>query len=297
MTRRRRKAAFGNRSNRRPMPLTSDGPPHWHEMAAQWAQLGPPLRPPPEDICFYTKILRRWTDDSTLPPRALVLGVTVEICHLPWPSGTRLLALDHTGAMIDAVWPGPRSTAICGDWKAIPLVSNSQDIVFCDGGTSLLAYPDETRRMIASLAHVLAPRGMCAFRLYTPPPTRELPDAVLSDLLAGRIANLNLLKLRLAMAMQKDPREGVELRNIWNTIARVAPDFRALALRIGWRIEHLMAINAYRASPVRYYFPTELQILELFREHKGAFELRETHRPKYPLGERCPTLAFRMGHA
>lgn len=264
-------------------------------MARQWAQLGPPLRPPPEDVCFYAKTLQRWTQDlnSPVPPRALILGVTVEICHLPWPSGTRLLALDHTGGMIHSVWPGPQGTAICGDWKAIPLVSNSYDIAFCDGGISVLAYPHETRRMIESLERVLAPQGICAFRLYTPPAKQESPDAVLADLVGGRIANLNLLKLRLGMAMQKDAREGIQLQSIWNAISSAAPDFETLASRIGWKLEHLMAINTYRCSPVRYYFPTEAQVLQLFEERKGAFKIEETHRPKYALGERCPTVVFR----
>jgi SAM-dependent methyltransferase len=275
------------------MPVMSSAPPHWQEMARQWARLGSPLRPPAEDICFYAKTVQCWTQHSKRPPRALILGVTVEIYHLPWPSGTGLLALDHTGGMIEAVWPGPPGTAVCGDWQAIPLACNSRDVVFCDGGTSVLAYPDETRRMIASLERVLAPGGICALRLYAPPARKESPDAVLCDWLAGRIANLNLLKLRLAMAMQQDPREGVELRKIWEAIATAAPDFEALASRIGWSLDHLMAINAYRSSPVRYYFPTESQVLELFEESGREFQIQEIHRPTYALGERCPTLVFR----
>lgn len=280
-------------SNKPRACLTADAPLHWHEMGRLWAQLGAPLRPPSEDIRFYTKILRRWTQDSSVPPRALILGVTVELYHLPWPSGTRLLALDHTGGMIHAVWPGGRNTAICGNWKEIPLAANSQDIVFCDGGISVLAYPCETRQMIEALERVLSPRGICVFRLYTPPAKRESPDSVLADLVAGRIASLNLLKLRLAMAMQTDAREGIQVQRIWNAINRAAPDFETLASRIGWKLEHLMAINAYRNSTARYYFPAEAQVLELFEERKGAFKMEEGHRPKYVLGERCPTLVFR----
>jgi hypothetical protein len=275
------------------MSLSSDTRSHWHKIAQQWAQLGPPLRPSPEDVSFYTKTLERWMQDSKVPPRALVLGGTIEIYHLPWPSGTHLLALDRTVEIINAVWPGPRNTALCGDWKAMPLGSNSRDIAFCDGGITSLAYPHEPRAMIESLERVLAPDGVCAFRLYTPAAKQESPDAVLADLVHGRIANLNLLKLRLGMAMQKNVCEGVQLHDIWNMINAAVPDFEALSSRIGWKLQPLTAINAYRNSRVRFYFPTVAQVLELFEERNGAFKLEEIHHSTYPLGERCPMVAFR----
>ncbi len=195
--------------------------------------------------------------------------------------------------MINAVWPGPRSTALCGDWQAIPLACNSRDISFCDGGISTLEYPHKTRRMIESLERVLAPDGICAFRLYTPPAKRESPDTVLADLVGGRIANLNLLKLRLGMAMQEDACGGVQLQDIWNAIKAAAPDFEALCSQIGWQLEHLMVINTYRDSRVRYYFPTTEQVLELFKERCRAFKLEGIHHSTYPLGEQCPIVAFR----
>jgi len=275
------------------MSLRSNSLAHWREIGRQWAQLGSPLRPAPEDASFYTQTLERWTQDSKVPPRALILGVTIEIYHLPWPSGTHLLALDQTREMFDAVWPGQRNMALCGDWKDMPLAPNSRDISFCDGGIMMLAYPHETRRMIESLERVLAPGGICAFRLYIPPAKQESPDVVLADLLAGRIANLNLLKLRLGMAMQKDVCEGVQLQDIWNMVNAAAPDFEKLSSRIGWKRQPLMAINIYRNSRVRFYFPTMAQVLELFKERNGAFKLEEIHHSTYVLGERCPIVALR----
>ena len=231
--------------------------------------------------------------DPTTAPRALILGVTVEICQLPWPWGTHLMALDRTEAMIHAVWPGERSQAICGDWLAMPLAPASRDVVFCDGGVAMLPYPQGTRRLVASLQQVLVPGGVCALRLYVPPPKRELAEAVLEDLLAGRIANLNVLKLRLGMALEGDAHTGIELGSIWNAIHEVAPDFGALAVRIGWDINHLSAINTYRGSTVRYYFPTAEQVLAVFAERTGAFDLQQVRHPSYALGERCPIIVLR----
>jgi len=118
---------------------------------------------------------------------------------------------------------------------------------------------------------------------------------VLKDLLAGRMATLNLLKLRLGMALQTDPHVGVELGTIWNKIHAAAPSFSELALRTGWSLDHLSAIAAYRDSSVRYYFPTVDQVLELFAERAPAFTLQQSRQPTYTLGECCPVIILRKG--
>jgi hypothetical protein len=217
----------------------------------------------------------------------------VEVCRLPWPRGTHLLALDHTEAMIHGVWPGERRQTICGDWRAIPLLAGSRDLVLCDGGVTSLPYADGTRRLAASLERVLAPGGVCAVRLYVPPAECVPAEAVLDELLCGRVPNLNILKLRLGMALQADPREGVELRTIWNAIHAAAPDFRELERRAGWRTDDLDPINMYRDSAVRYYFPTTAQVLDAFAECAPALVLQDTLRPTYPLGECSPMIVLR----
>lgn len=226
-------------------------------------------------------------------PRALILGVTVEICLLQWPEGTHLLALDRSEAMIRGVWPGRADQAICGDWLSMPLIGASRDVVFCDGGVSTIPFPLGTRRLVAALLHVLVPGGVCALRLYVPPGERESPDSVLEALLAGRIANLNLLKLRLGMALQPDSRTGIELGAIWNALHTAAPDFGKLAARIGWDFDHLSVINTYRDSVVRYYFPTAEDVIAVFAENERAFNLLHVWRPAYELGECCPLVVLR----
>jgi hypothetical protein len=280
--------------------MTGDGgnrplarrPLHWSDVGRLWSRLGQPLRPSPTDVASYIAAIG-CRADPTIAPRALILGVTVEICQLNWPTGTDLLALDRSEAMIRGVWPGRLDQAICGDWLAIPLMRESRDVVFCDGGVSTLAYPAGTRRLAASVMHVLSPGGVCALRLYVPRFDHESPSAVLDDLLSGRIANLNLLKLRLGIALQPDPRTGIELGAIWNALHAVAPDFGKLAASIGWDIEHLSVINTYRDSVVRYYFPSAAEVLAVFAENAFAFDLQHLWRPAYELGECCPMVVLR----
>jgi len=284
-----------------PPPCSNSGkaqPPiaaaHWQDIARQWDRVGPPLRPSPQDVAFCVDAVRRRSGDNG-PPRVLILGVTPELYSLPWPGGTDVLAVDYTPSMIEAVWPGPREAAICEDWTAMRLAAGSRDLVLCDGGIHLLAYPEGHRALVRKLRHVVAPGGLCVFRLFIPPPQRESHEAVLQDLLSGKIANVNVLKLRLAMALQEDAVRGVELHRVWEAVHQVAPDFDRLAGRLDWPIEHLLAFNTYRDCRIRYCFLSVAEVSHLFCGDPGVFRLDAVTAPTYELGERCPTVVLRRG--
>lgn len=265
---------------------------HWSDMAKQWDRIGPPLRPSEQDVAFYTEAVERWAR-SHGAPRALILGVTPELFRLSWPRGTSVTAVDHTQEMIDAVWPGPRETAVCGDWKDLPMEPASCDIVLCDGGLHLSPYPDGQREVVRNLRRVVAPGGVCVFRFFVPPPRRESPETVLQDLLAAKISSLNVLKLRLGMAMQTDAVQGIQLAQVWDAVHRVAPDWDRLAERIHWSIQHLRAFDTYRNCLKRYHFGDSAEVRDLFCKNPGGFEVETLHIPTYEWGESCPTVAFR----
>jgi SAM-dependent methyltransferase len=275
------------------VPVTASPRPaaHWHNIAGQWDQVGPPLRPSAPDLAVYADVLARWQGAGV--PRGLILGVTPELYRLPWPESSQVIAVDRTQRMIDLVWPGPRSDAVCADWTDLPLETASRDIVLCDGGIIMLPYPHGHAQLIRGLQRVMAPGGLCAFRLYVLPDALETPQEVLADLCAGRIANLNLLKLRLGMALQAKCEQGVQLGHVWDVLLKAAPDLDELASRIGWPLAHMQAIHTYRACPSRYYFLTLPEVCSLFTENPGGFILESVHVPTYALGERCPLVVFR----
>lgn len=261
---------------------------HWPLMARQWEQVGPPLRPSAEDVALYQHAAGRWR--GTRPPRVLIMGVTPELYRLGWPDGTDILAVDNAKEMIEHVWPGPRSAAVCADWTDMPLPPASRDIAVCDGGLSVLAYPDRLRALLDQLRRVLAPGGLFIVRMFVPPAARETPDAVLRDLFAGLIPDLNALKLRLWTAMSGPVEEGVSVQHVWRAVHHAEPDFERLAGRLGWPLEHLLAIDAYRDSPARYYFPTVEDVRRVFG---GELGIESVSTPAYPLGDRCPIVALR----
>jgi len=267
----------------------------WPLVAKIWRQLGPPLRPVGEDLSFFESALSAWCRDSGgRPPRGLILGVTPELYWLPWPDRSMVRAADRSPEMIRWVWPGSPSAVAQTNWAELRGPARSVDIVFCDGGLHLLDYPRGQAAWCRSLGNLVAPGGLVAIRLFTPPPSRETPGHVLSELHAGEVPNLNCLKLRLGPALQESPQAGVALKDVWLSLRGEADDWAELAGRLGWPLEHLSVIDAYRDSEARYHFVSVAEARALFCETTGgAFELVRVDTPSYELGGQCPTLLFR----
>jgi hypothetical protein len=269
---------------------------HWKNISGKWEQYGPPLRPSVQDIALHVETINSWSRDNSAP-RALILGVTPELYHLPWPDGTDILAVDRTQDMIDNIWPGPRNTAILAHWTDMPLQAASRDILLCDGGINQLTYPHGLHQFIKLLFKIIVPDGLCILRLFVPPKERETFDKVFQDLLDGKIPDMNHLKLRLWMAMYKDITQSLPLKHVWDTFHQVAPDFNDLASQIGWPLEHLLLINTHRDSRLKFIFPSVDEVSHLFCQNPGGFKLETVRVPTYELGEFCPTVVFRRNHA
>jgi len=263
---------------------------HWPELARRWDLSGPPLRVAPEDLRAYAEASAAAHAGA---PRLLLLGVTPELYRMPWPAGTDFLAVDRSQAMIDLVWPGPRDAVRREEWTALPLPDGSRDLALCDGGFHLLTHPEGQAQLVESLHRVLSQGGLCVLRLFVPPKEPESPDDVLRDLRAGRIASVNALKLRLGMALQRGPREGVRLGAVWDAFQRAEPDASDLSARIGWPVEQILSIDAYRGSTGAYHFVTVDQAADLFCRDPGGFRVESLRVPSYALGERCPVIALR----
>jgi SAM-dependent methyltransferase len=264
----------------------------WAKVARNWKLHGPPLRPSLEDVRFTEDAVGAWRGQGA-PPRVLLLGVTPELYRLSWREGTDFLAVDRTMDVIEAVWPGPREAVRCEDWLEMKLPAASRDIVLCDGGLNLLAYPREQQQLASILRDVLAEEGLCILRLFVRPPERETRDAVLADLMGGRIPNMNLLKLRLWAALQESPSQGVELDTVWRTVHGAAGSLEELASRLGWPLEETVFINAYRGATTRYWLGTVDEVAKIFCEEVGGFELASVHVPPYEGGQQCPTVVLR----
>jgi len=195
--------------------------------------------------------------------------------------------------MIRAVWPGSPSRVVCLDWRQLGRVhaAGSIDLVVCDGGWHLLPWPLAQSELATCIAGLLAPGGLALVRLFALPEVREAPEAVLADLLAGRISDMNRLKLRLGMALQRGPEEGVRLGDVWDRVATVAADLAALADRLGWPREHAEALVSYRGSDDRYHFVGRDAVVGCL-EATAKLRCRRTHTPGYASGSQFQTIVL-----
>ncbi len=271
----------------------------WPKVAYFWQQIGPPLRPAAEDIEFARRTLADWLSENRRhSPRGYILGVTPEYFHLPWPPGSVVRAADRTSEMITHVWPGKASDVLVSDWRHVNFPDQSFDIALCDGGWHLLDFPDGQVELANKLAGLLKPGARFLVRLFVPPPRREDQKTCSKSLLAGDIPNLNCLKLRLGMSLQESPSAGIALNQVWLSLRSTVKSWSELASRLGWSLDHLSAIDAYRDSQARYHFVTVDQAKDVLCDTTdGLFELDCFKVPSYAMGEQCPTLVLRRtGH-
>lgn len=270
----------------------NSAPGQWPAVARNWQHIGAPLRPSAEDSERFGSVIAQWNDaHPERTPRGLILGVTPELFALAWPDRALLRAADRTEAMIEHIWPGPRSAALMNDWRALDLPDASVDIVMCDGGLHLLDYPRGQAALCAELARVVCAGGLVAFRLFVPPTRTEPVEAVLQSLHRGAIRDLNCLKLRLGMALQGLPEQGVALADVWRTLrAEAGSDWNELAARLAWPFEQLQVIDAYRDSGASYHFVSTEQAVALFGN--AGFECLAIHPQPYAMGDQCPVVVF-----
>ena len=263
---------------------------HWLLHAQRWNRVGPPLRPPPEDVAMSEGAVHAWhVRAGVAEPRAIVLGVTPELVSMRWPVDTRVLSLDLSLAMINGIWPGPQANqfAACSDWRSLPLADASVQLIVGDGSFNALASGAHYRALVLSLRRVIDPLGLLVLRFFVRPERAESVGALIDDLRAQRIGSFHIFKWRLAMALHGDFAAGVRLADIWQVWREIAPNPKTLMKELDWPVSLLETIDSYRGVDTYYTFPTLSEAREAL-----ACEFVECslHTPGYELGSCCPTV-------
>jgi ubiquinone/menaquinone biosynthesis C-methylase UbiE len=206
----------------------------------------------------------------------------------------RLIAVDNSPHMIEALWPaeaGTAAEAVCGDWRAIPLPDGSADIALADGSLNLLKYPEGYDEVLGELRRVLRPRSRIAIRCFVQPAQRESCSEIWENANAGRVGNFHILKWRLLMALRRNGTPAVRIGDAYEEVHRASNgELPALARRFGWSVEEVQTIAVYRGSDTCYTFPTRDQFQACFAQ--AGFALVNCVTPAYELGERCPTFVL-----
>ncbi len=262
---------------------------HFSRLAPKWSHVGPPLRPSADD----TAVVERAVAGLGPAAQAVVLGLTPEIIGCAWPGDVKLSAVDHSPAMIQALWPpakGPAdSQVIRADWRMMPIPSETIDLVAGDGCYVVQTYPEGFDALTHEVRRVLRPSGRFVIRVFLRPDRPEPLAAIARALALGEIGSVHALKLRLLAALHGASGPGTCLDDVWQTWKSMPSLPTALSQNRGWTPEEMVGIESYRDMQARYFLPT----LAEFRQSLSSAMLEvECAWGRHELADRCPTLVF-----
>ncbi|MEJ0088316.1 MAG: hypothetical protein WDM80_00945 [Limisphaerales bacterium] len=267
---------------------------YWDLLADQFQHQQSPLRPCAEDVRLFHQIIRDWHREySPSRTNALLFGVTPEITNLSWPGNTFLRAIEKSQAMIDVIWPGNipnQRQVVCGNWLDVKIEEHSLDLVVGDGFLTGLACPQQYDQIAGTISRWLKPDGLLIARLFVRTEKKETMDAIMADLEANRIIRFDILKWRLAMAIQETAEQGVRVDDIYRAWCDIEKTMPALPEQAGWPRATVNTIKLYEGRDNRYAFPT---IKELADAISPYLEQVSVTIPTYHFGQCCPILVYR----
>jgi SAM-dependent methyltransferase len=266
----------------------------WASIARAYAAFGSPFVPCDEDIAAFEQALAMHAAGrDVVGLDAVVLGVTPALVNMRWPRGTRICAVEISPHVIDALWPGDipdKRRAICASWLATPLERRTFDVVVGDGSLATCRYPCGMAALARSARDLLAEDGLFVFRSYLRPQVQESIEAVFDALLRAPGMSVDCFKMRLYLAMQKSPEEGIAVKDAARLLDEFGVDRQVMRHELGWSNATIEPFSAWRTSDAVYSFPT---LDELRQVLAPFFEEVSVSHPRYELGHCCPTVAMR----
>lgn len=272
-------------------PVTEDV---WVRIARSYATFSSPFVPCREDVAAYECAVARYASaHGTGVLQAVMLGVTPGVALMSWPKNVRMIAVEISRGVIDALWPGDvpgAREAICASWLSVPMAAGSCDVVVGDGSLSTCRFPGDVRSLAAAVRDLLVDDGIFVVRSYVRPQMQESTDEVFDALFSAAGMSVDCFKMRLYLAMQRSAQQGVAVRDAAKVLGRYDLNPRTMQERLGWSRASVEPFEAWPASDAIYSFPS----LGELREVLGEFftELSVTF-PTYELGHCCPVLAMR----
>jgi SAM-dependent methyltransferase len=205
-----------------------------------------------------------------------------------------VIAVDRAIEMFFSVW-SPVTTALKShrlnaQWLDLPLRSGTFDLICGDGCNPSLSFPSAARASLQEFHRVLRPGGVLALRLFLRPDHEVRSEDLVTAAARGEIGTFHGFKIRLAMALQRDPAAGVRLRDVWNEWNRLVPDSREFERSTGWPAATIATIDSYRDATATYAFPSLAEWRDVVPEDLEEI-LHMT--PSYDAGTGFPTLIYR----
>lgn len=267
---------------------------HWDTLAQSYFAMGSPLMPCAEDTAAMSQFIAQTNAAAgNRGVNALMWGVTPVIANLPWPTGSHLLAVDRSTAMLAQVWPGDipsQRTSKWGEWLDPKVDQHAYDVVIGDGSFNCLEYPTQYHQLAAVTHRALQPDGILIARFFVKPANPETVDTVFDAALRGQIGSFHAFKWRLFMAVLGEQATNIAVRDVRNVWMQANLDHAQLLRVTGWPATFLKSFDHYEHSDARYSFPSLAQVQESLAT---LFLCDQVYTPTYELGERCPIVVFR----
>ncbi len=266
----------------------------WKRHASQWARVGPPLKPSPEDGALTLAALGPAIQQA--PCLLAILGVTPELVQLPWPQSVELRAYDHSAEMIASLWrkhPSRRSSVAQAGWQQLPVADGSFHAVVGDGSLNALPSLAAYGEVLKELHRTMREGASAVIRCFIRPDRAETLAEVVDAVNAGQVGSFHALKWRIAMCLAAVPGAGVAVRDIRSALDAYFPSRPGLASKTGWPQEVIDTIDAYKDSATCYSFPS---LGELRLQCQPYFDIAGVRYGSYELSDRCPMITFqRLG--
>lgn len=292
-------SSSGERGPHAREPRDAEARAYWESVGQIWGVQPPgePLRPAAEDARFFeSTVTARLLNAGGAPTRGVVLGVTRRLVSMRWPDGCRLLVVDWSENMFRQVWPlglPLHAGFLQADWRQLPIAAGSLDVAVGDGCFSVFGALRDCRLLCEQLVRALRPDGLFVLRCFLRPEQPEPVGALFGELLAGRMANFDLFRWRLAMALSDGAAgRGVRLGDVWAVWRREVPKPQVLSGPYGeaYAGYAVASMARWQDADVCHVFPSLPEVRDVV---KGLFDIVTVREPEYELGERFRTLVLR----
>lgn len=267
--------------------------PEWTRQADQWSRIGSPLRPGPEDTALMIELAAPALAHAERPSVA-ILGVTPELVKLPWPTATRITAVDSSANMIANVWaphPERASAVVRARWQDMPLQGRCLNVAVGDGCLNVLPSTKDYEQVLGEIARALKPSGRLILRCFVRTDPNETVEQVHAATMAGEISTFHAMKWRLAMAIPVDHDFQLQLRRVYAAFSELFPDRTRLADATNWSQGAIGTIDVYKTNDISFNFP---DLATMVRHASQWFELVDVRYGTYEMADRCPTLCFAL---
>jgi hypothetical protein len=160
--------------------------------------------------------------------------------------------------------------------------------VIGDGSANCLTYPHGLHALSSTVCELLRDSGLLILRCYLQTEPHESATDLLAGALDGEIPNFHEFKLRLLMALQTSPTDGVAVHDVYQWLNHHA-GFPSLSWTTVWTRAEVETLHHYDGSPTVYSFPVLGDLRSAFGD---GFDEIANLTPSHPVGSRCPILVF-----